>query len=78
MTLISKSPRYVRIAIDRNTLDFRSWMAIKKIMFNKEKQLLTGELNVYLKKKIAKSLIWSTVMYPYDQRGHYEKGRRMS
>ena len=53
-------------------------MAIKKIMFNKEKQLLTGELNVYLKKRIAKSLIWSTVMYPYDQRGHYEKGRRMS
>ena len=77
VTLISKSPRYVRITIDRKTLHVRRRMAIKKIMFNKEKQLLTGELNVYLKKRTANSLIWSTVMYPYDQRGHYEKGRRM-
>ena len=77
MTFISKSPRYVRITRDRKTLDVRSRMAIKPIMFNKEKQLLTRGLNVYLKKTIAKSLIWSTIMYPYDQRGHYVKGRRM-
>ena len=50
VTLISKSPRYVRITIDRKTLHVRRRMAIKKIMFNKEKQLLRGELNVYLKK----------------------------
>ena len=36
-------------------------------MFNVEKQLLTGELNVKLKKSMVRSVMWSTVTFANER-----------
>ena len=43
--------------------EIRTRIAMGKAAFEKEKRLLTGKLNMTLKKRLVKSLIWSVVLY---------------
>lgn len=43
--------------------EVRRRIFIGKTGINREKRLLTGKLNMNLKKNMAKSLIWSAVLY---------------
>ena len=43
--------------------DIRSRIVMGKQAFGDKKRLLTGNMNLDLKKKIVKSTIWSVVLY---------------
>jgi hypothetical protein len=51
------------INVVRCTHEIKSRIAMVKVTFNMKKTLFPSKLGLYLRKKLAKCYIWSTVLY---------------